>query len=290
MNKIPVLSLLADFKMMFSEHWSYGQEVKRGQVDCSGAFVWSYKQHGLSIYHGSNRIARTEVLKLYPIDSVQIVPGMACFKHRVPDESGYTLPSSYKPGGSNYNGDLNDYYHIGLVAEDRKHVYNAQSSATGFVSSDISKGWSHVGYLTQVAYDTSIPDTSSVPEQTTPSEEKQKVDPAPVSSFATVVAKSGSTVKMRQTPSKNERVWWPVPIGSTVEIRGSESKGWYPIRYSGRNGYMMSEYLSVSADNSSETLSDEKRLAVTIVDLTWDEANVLLKEYSGRSFLGDSNG
>lgn len=286
MNKIPVSSILSDFQLMLREKWSYipgGSE--KGKVDCSGAFVYSYRQHGHSIYHGSNRIARTEVSKLYPIGSVQIVPGMAAFKSRIPGDSGYALPSGYQPGGSHYNGDMNDYYHVGLVDDDTSRVLNAQSSATGFVASDISKGWTHVAYLSQVEYDKvkETPNSSaSIPD--TPNFSTTKAE---------VVAKSGSTVKMRKTPSKDERVWESVPVGSIVEIRGPESKGWYPIRYSGKDGYMMAEYLKTSESSSSIEVPNNgssKKWSVTIVDLSFDEANVLLEEYPGRSFPEESNG
>ena len=32
-----------------------------------------------------------------------------------PSASGYALPARYKKGGAYYTGDLNDYYHAGLV-------------------------------------------------------------------------------------------------------------------------------------------------------------------------------
>ena len=61
--------LLADFQRMLKEKWEYVMgSSSPGAVDCSGAFVWSFGQHGKSIYHGSNRILRTEIRELLPID------------------------------------------------------------------------------------------------------------------------------------------------------------------------------------------------------------------------------
>ena len=65
--------------------------------DCSGAFVRAYKAHGLSIYHGSNRIAREYVVQLLPPSYAK--PGMAAFKAYNPGDKYYALPSEYKPGG-----------------------------------------------------------------------------------------------------------------------------------------------------------------------------------------------
>lgn len=241
--KIQVNQILSDFKMMWEEKWSYGSDVKRGQVDCSGAFVWSYQQHGRSIYHGSNRIARTEVIKLIPIKEAKIVPGMAVFKAKEPpflfNTNGYSLPDSYKKGGAYYNGDLNDYYHIGLVAEDSKSVYNAQNLQNGFVKSDISKGWTHVAYLTQVEYN-----KVSVKEPEV--KIKETVQNASSNLSGIVIASSGEFVKMRKTPSKNQSVYWYVPVNTQVDILEEPSNGWAKIRYNGREGYMMDEFLDIA--------------------------------------------
>ena len=166
MDKIPVANILADFQRMEREHWKYSSDTALGQVDCSGAFVWSYKQHGLSIYHGSNRIARRYVLDLVPYANAKaqglIVPGIAAFKTRRPGDPKYALPSSYRKGGAYYNGDLLDYYHIGLVDEDTGYVLNAQGTATGFVRSPITQNWSHVALLKDVAYDGELPEADTV--------------------------------------------------------------------------------------------------------------------------------
>lgn len=243
MGKISVSDILSDFQIMWKEKWSYSSDIKRGQVDCSGAFVWSYQQHGCSIYHGSNRIARTEVVKLIPIKQAKIVPGMAAFKAKEPpfifNTNGYSLPDSYKKGGSYYNGDLNDYYHIGLVSEDSKSVYNAQNLQNGFVKSDISNGWTHVAYLKQVEYNkVSVKNPEIVVKNET-------VDSSSKLS-GIVIASSGQFVKMRKTPSKNQSVYWNVPVKAQVDILEEPSNGWAKIRYEGREGYMMEEFLDIA--------------------------------------------
>lgn len=223
MAKIPVGGLIDQFEKMTAENWPYkspGSNDRNG-IDCSGAFVYAYKQYGKSIYHGSNRIARTDVGELLPISSAQ--PGMAAFKHRKPGADYYALPDGYKPGGEYYDGDLNDYYHIGLVGRDGK-ILNARNEQDGFVASPVSQGWSHVAYLNQVEY------------ESTESEE-------PVMAMTAIVrASSGSTVKMRSKPSTNTNLYWDVPVGTEVIVR-LKGTDWSRIDWAGQEGYMMTKFL-----------------------------------------------
>lgn len=252
-SKIPVSSLIDDFRLMLSQHWTYREgAAKQGEVDCSGAFVWAFKQHGVSIYHGSNRMARVETVALIPINVANIVPGMAAFKHRSPGESGYDLPSSYEKGGNYYNGDLSDYYHVGLVDTNTSQVLNAQSTATGFVSSPISQGWSHVALLKQVDYGTDAP--------------------ADVST-ATVYAANGLPVKLRQTASTSLPYLNKVPVGAKVTLRGQDNGGWTPVTYNGQNGYMMSQFLVTGSGSYTVTLSG----------LTSAQAKALAAQYPDNS-------
>ena len=261
MGKIPVSALIADFQTMLSQRWAYGADTKRGQVDCSGAFVWAYKQYNHDIYHGSNRIARVEVEELIPINMATIVPGMAAFKRRAPGENGYALPSGYQPGGDHYNGDLNDYYHVGLVDEDTARVLNAQSAATGFVASPIDKGWSHVGYLKQVDYERASP-VSPVAPASPPTAEQ------PATAFTT--APSGGTVNLRAAASLSAKLIDRIPIGQAVTLRGPESGGWYPVRWGKKEGYVKADYLRGG---------DPGDWAVTLSGLTQPQAREIAARY-----------
>lgn len=274
-NKIPVSSLIADFRTMLDEKWKYvASAAEHGKVDCSGAFVWAYKQNGCSIYHGSNRIARDEVDKLYPIGGVQVVPGMAAFKHRTPLDSGYALPASYKSGGSHYNGDLNDYYHIGLVDEDTARVLNAQSASTGFVASKISQNWSHVGYLKQVDYGDQgcgpgDPGHPGTPRPTgTPDNQNNDAD---TSATAVVTASSGSTVNLRIKPSTSAKLVERVPIGDTVTLLDGGSSGWAHVQWGKKTGYMMTQFLLSGASDGT--------WAAEIHDLTKAQAESIKNGY-----------
>jgi len=170
-------------------------------------------------------MARVEVEKLLPVSDAR--PGMAAFKFRKPGESYYDLPSSYTETGKYYNGDLNDYYHVGLVAEDPHYVLNARSSADGFVSNKITDGWDCVGYLKQVEYDSEVE----------------------IMQTAVITANSGSTVNMRKDPSKGAALVYRIPIGEVVIVESIDG-AWAKVQYSKYSGYVLTEYLAFIDDNA----------------------------------------
>ena len=113
---ISVPKLIQVFRSMLG--WPYvtpGTSNAKG-IDCSGAFVYAYRQFGERIYHGSNRIARVYCRDMQRVTaSTRLVPGMAIFKSRA-DLS--RMKAEYKPGGAYYDPKLpEDFYHIGLVYE-----------------------------------------------------------------------------------------------------------------------------------------------------------------------------
>ena len=225
MTLIPADKLISLFRRMYNEHWEYvWGAAETGKVDCSGAFVWAYRQFGKSIPHGSNAIARGYVEGLVPIS--QALPGMAAFKKKAPDQSGYDLPAKYRKGGSAYNGDLHDYYHIGLVDETGQYVLNAQGTKAGFTRTPLSK-WAAVGRLNAVSY-----------TKTTPSEEASPMI------MMYVVSADGNPVRVRKNPSTSSETLTRLRYGTEV-MAGDDVNGWRPIEYDGgKHGYMMSKFLS----------------------------------------------
>ena len=204
--------------------------------DCSGAFVDAYRTHGMSIYHGSNRIAREYVERLVPASDAK--PGYAVFKIRKPDDDKYALPAEYKKGGSHYNGDLNDYYHIGLLDRDGENVINAQSTSKGFTKTSLST-WQFAGELKAVQYD----GTSGT-------------DDLPLYR-AIVTADDGGSVRMRKNPSANSSILTEIKIGETVDVM-DVMDGWSEITYQGKHGYMMSKFLrEIKPDDADIPFDDE---------------------------------
>ena len=243
---IPVGKLIAHFQRMNAEHWPYEWGASRtGCVDCSGAFVWAYKQEGKSIYHGSNRIARSFIVELLPISEAR--PGMAAFKARQPGEALYALPQGYLPGGGRYNGDLNDYHHIGLIDDDPAYVLNAKSVADGFKRSKITEGWDFVARLKDVQYD----DVNNGDV---------------VMTDAYVISSDGNPVKLRPTPSTDKPYLAKVPVGAAVEVVDN-ADGWSNVIWGDKRGYMMTKFLIFDEEkepSEEEDHSDEEEVVLRL--------------------------
>ena len=232
---VPVQKLIDVFQTMYQEHWKYSWSGHtKGNVGCAGAFTYAFALYGINYPNGANAIERNKLSgKLLPISEAK--PGMAAFKVRTPDEAKYNLPEKYRVGGSAYNGDLNDYYHIGLVDTDGKHVLNAKGEKYGFCRDGLTKsaGWDYVAYLRNVDYN-----GDEMPMQ--------------VTYQAKVV---GGNLNLRSRPdTASERVA-QIPDGSIVTVT-EDLAGWSKVSWNGKTGYVKSEYLEeVQADDDVVTVS-----------------------------------
>ena len=226
---------------MYQEHWRYEWgHHEEGCVDCSGAFVYAFSQFGISYPNGSNAIARKYIVgKMLPIS--QAKPGMAAFKVHPPGEKGFDLPDKYKINGSAYNGDLNDYYHIGLVDTDPQYVLNAKGTNYGFCRDRLteSNGWDYVAELKHVDYG----------EESGERVEARVVLPA---------GATGNTVNMRKSASKNADIVYKVPVGAEIDVISDQGQ-WCEIDYDGRIGYMMSNYLEYAGQGGESTLTSDEQ-------------------------------
>lgn len=246
---VKVQDLIKIFQQMYEEHWRYEHaHHEKGCVDCSGAFTYSMKQFGIDYPNGSNAIARNYIVGgMKPISEAK--PGMAAFKAKEPTESGYSLPEKYKQGGRSYTGDIRDYYHIGLVDEDTKYVLNAKGTNYGFCRDKLtsSNGWDFVAYLKSVDYD------NQEKGETTMAEAKVVLPSGA----------SGATVNMRKSAMTDAALIIRVPVGSTVTVLEDLGQ-WCKITYSGKTGYMMSNYLEYAGQpdesNPSKTELTEDQI------------------------------
>lgn len=220
---IQVSALIALFKRMLDEHWAYEWGAAReGCVDCSGAFVWAYKQLGASIEHGSNSIAHLRVGQYVPVSEAK--PGYAVFKLRAwRDDS--------DNGGNRWFGQQpGDVYHIGLMGDDGK-VLNAQSTKTGFVASEAA-GWAFAAPLKDVIY---------------------KEGDGKVFGNATVSVTSGY-LNIREGASTRSKIIAKAANGVRVNIiHEAGGTGWvFGKLESGEAGYMSGEYLVEDAPESGD--------------------------------------
>lgn len=115
------------------------QTVKYGQrwvghyvADCSGLFVWAFKQYGQSIYHGSNTMylsyttEKGELKNGQRTDGGELIPGTAVF--------------TWKPADQKYG-------HVGLYVGNGT-VIEAYGTAKGVITSRVTdKRWTNWGWL-----------------------------------------------------------------------------------------------------------------------------------------------
>lgn len=204
------------------------------RCDCIGMVKYGLRKNGVTLETtGTNWTFRNQVCDIRNITSAGSLKfGDLVFKYRTPGESGYNLPSKYKAGGSAYNGDLNDYCHVGVVQSVSPLRIIHMTSPTAKTDTSIGR-WRRACSLTSKY----ISSTSPVPAPDPGSE------PPPYISRAVVTAPSGLWVKMRKEPSTSCRLWENVPVGAVVTVvtNGYE---WTKINYGKYKGwYMMTKFL-----------------------------------------------
>lgn len=220
-----------------------------GTCDCIGLIIGAIRRMKLKWtgIHGSNWAARNEFEQLKEIKSVSDLElGDVVLKHYKKGEKGWTLDKypRYLPGGKYYNGDLNDYYHAGVVTHvNPLNITHMSSKMT--VDTKLGK-WSHHGKLNiliKAAGGTPTPAPAPSPE------------PAPIPSTgsrAIVNAANGYPVKMRQYPSTSCGTYDKLDVGTEVEIVAPGEK-WAQINGGRRKGwYMMSEFLDIIGDGKGK--------------------------------------
>lgn len=161
---------------------------------------------------------------------------------------------------------------------------NSSSSRGGvctskFAGKSISGGWNRVGlWLDSIVYD-----------GTTPPEPGPEPKPEPTT--AMVYAENDFPVKMREKPSTSCKLYDPVPCGSIVEVLAKDCSTdntgnvWSQISYGMRTGwYMMSKFLLFKETFPADEAIPFGLVAVTIPNLTEEQANDLLAQYPG-SFI-----
>lgn len=81
---------------------------------------------------------------------------------------------------------------------------------------------------------------------------------------ATVVAKTGSTVNFRSSPSKNAQIIAKIPFGTIVDVLQEVNTEWAKIQYNGTKGYMMREFL---VKENNKTLYEQlQQIRAQVVD------------------------
>ena len=230
-----------------------------GTCDCIGLEIGALRRMGLKWtgIHGSNYAARYQTINLeYIEDTGQLEKGDIIYK--AANEKGivklacnagtkkhaWTLPDRYKKGMAYYDGDLLDYYHVGIVTGVDPLRITHMTSPAMKVDKNLSGGWNYRGKSRPIVEEAERRAGTPVQEP-----EKKPTEPVPSEgSRAIVSAENGLPVKLRQYPDKNCRTWDKVACGTEVEII-EPGEEWARINCGKRKGwYMMAEYLDVIGD------------------------------------------
>lgn len=194
-----------------------------GYCDCIGLIIGACERNGIewSGMHGSNWWSRHYTDSMMRIeDAGDLELGDIVYKVRMPGDDGYDLDDRYDKDPVR-----RDYYHVGVVTQvDPLRITHCTSvdGADGIkVDTKLGK-WTYKGKLSLIE------------------DAEGTVDGLGVG-YATVTAKSGGTVNLRDKPSKRGSVIERIPLGTTVEVQ-SVDDGWAKVRVM-IEGYMMAEYL-----------------------------------------------
>lgn len=199
-----------------------------GGCDCIGLVIGSVRLAGGTWpwTHGSNYTARYRMKNFRSVlnaDALQ--KNELVFKAKDSSESGYDLPDKYKAGGSAFNGDLNDYYHVGIVTSIKPLKITHCTGVPGGIKVDTALGqWRYAGWLDQV-------DTN------------QSEGAIATMGQYTVI---GGNLMLRKGPGTKYQVLKIIPNGGLVTAHEDEKDGWMYVDYEGTLGYCMAKYLSPS--------------------------------------------
>lgn len=208
---------------------------------------YSFRENGVTFSTGgTNYSVRKQIENFRSISSASdLRKGDVVFKKRAPGDAYYDLPPRYQNGGADYNGDLNDYYHIGTVysVNPLKIIHMTDPSAK--VDDKIGK-WSCAGnWKSQFISDSPEPEPGPSPEPGPEPEPGPQPTPTPEPDpkVMYVYAENGKPVNMRKRANLNAALVDKVPVGTQIEWLKDNGSGWAYIRFGKKYGWMMEKFM-----------------------------------------------
>ena len=216
MATVKASDLIKIFNQMADEKWKYVAGAhKQGEVDCSGAFYYAYKQLGGYMYHGSNTMWRKYTTEKGKIGEINLLPGMAVFKCR-------DWTSAHSTNGW-YETDPGDVYHVGLYVGNGD-VVEAQGKKTGVVVTKIET-WHLAAKLKDTQYDAS-----------------EQVQEGSFTAFLGEVRITGEWLNVRSGPGTHYSRELKAYNGDVLSIVG-QTGDWYIVDKQGKTLYVSKQYI-----------------------------------------------
>ena len=220
-----------------------GGDGSDGTCDCIG-LVMGALGHAFPM-HSTNYFARYE-LAVEPqriTDGTEVQLGDLVFKACSESNPRYDLHQRYKPGGRYYiNGELLDYYHVGVVTGTEPFViaHCTQSGKVNGMAHDYSmEEWTHVGIVEELEYAGDEAEEETV---------EVKV--------MMVYAENKKPVNVRKRPNADSPKIAEIPVGTLVVVNEKTSE-WAQITHMSYTGYMMAKFLK-------EPEEEERTVALTV--------------------------
>lgn len=214
--------------------------------DCIGMVKYGLRKNGVTLKTtGTNWTMRNQVKNVRKITGTSVLQfGDVIFKAKSPGDSGYNLPTKYRKGGKAYNGDENDYCHIGVVKSVSPLKIIHMTSPTAKTDTSVGN-WKYAAEL-KGEYISGGSEPTPTPEPT------PEPEPVPETSEAVVVSDDGNPVKMRANPSTKCTLYDKLPVGTVVKIV-TPGYEWTKIDFGKRKGwYMMTKFLDVIGDGQGK--------------------------------------
>lgn len=227
------------------KRYELGMDGRGGGCDCIGLIIGGIRLAGgkWDGTHGSNWAARNAVKQLNETSNKnELHIGDMVFKARGPGHEKYDMPEKYKN-----SGDLNDYYHVGVVMGVEPLQITHCTGVPGGIKTDSSLGeWKYHGQYIGITEEITLGTEATY-------------------------AVTGGQLKMRSGPGTNYNVIAYIPNGK--QVMGAKIDGepdWIYTKYGKDIGYCMARYLVPVDQNDGDT--------ITIKNSDWDRLNTLTKE------------
>ena len=278
---IALSKFLGNVRVIYNEHPTYreGGLAKDGTCDCVGMVIAAMLRSGHAAYalKSSNYFARCQIDDMQSdISASDVYIGMVVFKRRYEGDARYKLPDRDNVGGRYYNGDLTDYYHIGVITGVDPLVITHCTSGGGVdgTTKDYKIGsWSCGGRLKGVDYDDYLPIGDD--EYTISEGDDSMVYENGVQAIVNQGKAGTSTWNLRSSPddSSRDNVVGSVPFGAEITVYET-ADGWGQIEYEGERSYLKTTGFTIKSD-SDDTDSGTGDEATITITLTQAQANAI---------------